>query len=411
MLNPFMESPDRAVREEAWRKSLQPYIDHRDEFAGIFDRMLDLRQQLARNAGFENYRDYMFAELHRFDYSPDDCLAFHRGVENTFIPLITRLREDRRRMLGVETLRPWDLANDPTGLPPLTPFDDTGELVETSQRILAQVAPVFGEQLGRMHDAGLLDLDSRTGKHPGGYCTDFAWSRQPFIFMNASGVQEDVSILLHEAGHAMHTFEAAGLPFFFQNQCGEEISEVASMAMQLMTSGYLGQDSGGFYAPEDAVRARRQLLVDETSGLGHIAAVDAFQHWLYTDPSAVDRDARDEQWAALVDRFYVHLDWTSLDDFRRCRWYRTLHIFEVPFYFIEYGIAWLGALQLWRRFLEDPAAATTSYRAALALGGSRPLSELYETAGIRMVFDTGTMRDLARFTEEQIALLDDTPQA
>jgi oligoendopeptidase F len=209
----------------------------------------------------------------------------------------------------------------------------------------------------------------------------------------------------------MHVYESDALPFFYQHKYGEEIAEVASMAMQLMTSGFLGIEAGGFYGHEDEIRARRELLVDETSGLGHIASIDAFQHWLYTDPAAADRDARDEMWARLMTRFTPGVDYTGLEDQLRTRWYITLHIFEVPFYFIEYGIAWLGALQLWRRFLDDPMGAVAAYRAALALGGSRPLSELYETAGIRMVFDVNSMHELARFTGEQIALLDDAPRA
>jgi oligoendopeptidase F len=409
MLNPFQESPDRAVREAAWTKYFQPFIDHRDEFADIFDRMLELRQQIARNAGFGNYRDYMFAELHRFDYTPEDAYAFHRGIEEAFVPLVSSLREERRTAMGLETLRPWDVNCDAYGRPPLRPFETTDELVATSQRILDRVSPDFGGRLGEMQGSELLDLDARFGKHPGGYCVYFPWSKQPFIFMNASGIQYDVSTLLHEAGHAVHSYESASLPFSFQHGAGEEISEVASMAMQLMTSGFLAEADGGFYSPDDAVRASRQQLVDETSGLGYIAAIDAFQHWLYTDPAATDRDARDEQWAQLMARFTPGVDYSGLEHFQRTRWYVTLHIFEVPFYFIEYGIAWLGALQLWRRFLEDPEEAVAAYRAALALGGSRPLTELYETAGIRMVFDTETMRELAAFTESQLDRLREVP--
>jgi oligoendopeptidase F len=410
MLNPYMESPDREVREAAWRRYYGPYLDHRDEFADIFDRLLELRQQVARNAGFANFRDYMFAELHRFDYTPDDAIGFHRGIEEAFMPLVARLRNDRRDAMGIATLRPWDLGGDPYGRPPLAPFSSTEELIETCREVLARVAPVFGERLQAMQDTGLLDLDARIGKHPGGYCTWFAWSRQPFIFMNASGVHYDVSTLLHEAGHCMHAYECEALPFYFQHRHGQEIAEVASMSMQLMTSGFLEADAGGFYTPEHAARARRDQLVDETSGLGHIAAVDAFQHWLYTDPAAADRDARDERWAEIMTRFMPTVDFTGLEDVLRARWYVTLHIFEVPFYFIEYGIAWLGALQLWKRFLAEPERAVADYRAALALGGSRPLAELYETAGIRMVFDTATMHELARFTEEHLALLDDRPR-
>lgn len=405
MLNPYMESPDRDVRESAWRKFFQPYIDHRDDFADIFDRLLELRQEVARNAGFENFRDYMFAELHRFDYTPDDAIGFHRGIEQAFIPLVARLREERRDAMAIDTLRPWDLGCDPHGRPPLTPFSSTDELIEGSRQVLTHVAPVFGERLQEMRDTGLLDLDARIGKHPGGYCTWFAWSRQPFIFMNASGVHYDVATLLHEAGHCMHVYECEALPFYFQHRHGQEIAEVASMGMQLMTSGFLEADAGGFYTQGDAVRARRDQLVDETSGLGHIAAVDAFQHWLYTDPAASNRDARDERWTEIMTRFMPVVDYSGLEDYLRARWYVTLHIFEVPFYFIEYGIAWLGALQLWKRFLADPERAVAAYRAALALGGSRPLAELYETAGIRMVFDTPTMHEFARFTDEQLALL------
>ncbi len=408
-LGPFLLDSDRSVRERAWRLQFQPYIAHRDEIADIFDAQLEGRQRLARNAGFPNFRDYMFAALHRYDYTPADCEAFHASVEQTFAPATARRHERRKARMGLASLRPWDLAPDPEGRPPLTPYDSVDDLNAKSEAIFARVDPAFGEEFSIMRREGLLDLDSRKGKQPGGFCNTYPYRKRPFIFMNASGVSNDVQILIHEAGHAFHGFAAAHLPFVHAWDPGEEMDEVASMSMELLTAPHLSEAGGGFYTADEHRRARIEQLDALLTRFTWIPTIDAFQHWLYTDPAATDRDARDEKIVELWERFEPGLDWSGLDDERAARWHRQLHIFLYPFYYIEYAIAQLGALQVWRNSLHDEAKAIASYRDALVLGGTRPLPELYAAAGARLIFDVEGMAELVALIETELAALEGTP--
>ena len=402
-LNPMLQSPDRDLREQTFRLQFKPYIDQRDEFADIFDAQLAERQQLAHNAGFENYRDYMFSALHRYDYTPEDCFGFHDAVSQTVIPAVHRRLEARRQQMGLATLRPWDTGVDPQGRPALTPYDSIEELTAKTQDVFAKVDPVFGEQFGIMCAEHLLDLDSRAGKRPGGFCDTFPYRKRPFIFMNASGTGLDVWVLLHEAGHGFHGFAASNLPFVHQRFSGEEMEEVGSMSMELLASPYLKLEDGGFYTDAEYKRDRIEHLEERLAGFAWIATIDAFQHWLYTDPSASDRDARDAKWLETWSRFDTGIDWNGLEAERTARWHRQLHIFLYPFYYIEYGLATLAALQVWRNALQDQEKAVADYRAALALGGSRPLPELYARAGARMIFDAQGMAELVSLVESQLA--------
>ncbi len=407
-LRPFMAAADRSVRERAWRLHYQPYIDRREELAGIFDAQLAVRQQVARNAGLESYRDYEHRHRNRFDYTPDDCLRWHDAVERTAVPAAARIIERHRQEMGLDVLRPWDVeyGPDPRGRPPLQPFQDTSVLADRAGRMFEQVDPALGRQFQTMMEEELLDLDSRKGKAPGGYCTTLAFRRRPFIFMNSAGVDGDVKTLLHEAGHAFHSFEAlAAQPLVWQRAYGSEMAEVASMSMELLAGRYLEESSGGLYSPEEARRSRIQHLEGIVLFFGHCASVDAFQHWIYTDPEGADRDARDRKWLELRARFQRGVDWSGLEAQRIARWYLQPHIFLYPFYYIEYGIAQLGALQVWRNALRDQAAAVASYREALALGGSRPLPDLYGAAGARLVFDADGMQELIDLCESELELL------
>ncbi|MBA3276372.1 MAG: M3 family oligoendopeptidase [Chloroflexia bacterium] len=405
-LSPFMLDPNRSTREEAWKLQFKPYIDRRDDLATVFDKQLEKRQQLARNAGFANYRDYTFESKHRYDYTPADCETFHVSVEQTFVPAISRRFELRKRQMGVDSLKPWDTSHDPLGLPPLKPYDSVDEWNAKSEAIFRRVDPAFGDYFGTMRSEHLLDLESRKGKRPGGFCTSFPYRKRPFIFMNASGVGSDVRTLLHEAGHAFHGFESSSLPFLYQRQYGSEMAEVASMSMELLSAPYTREASGGFYNDADYVRARTEHLDGILEIFAWVATVDAFQHWLYTDPAAADRDARDAKWLTVWERFNPGVDWTGLEAERTARWHKQLHIFLYPFYYIEYAIAQLGALQVWRNSLGDQMKATADYRAALALGGSRPLPELFERAGARLIFDAEGMAELVSLIEAEIDKLE-----
>jgi oligoendopeptidase F len=403
-LTPFQQHPDRSIRERAFRASVDPYMVEHDSLASLFDQMLVRRQQVAANAGFANFRDFIFPAKYRFDYTPDDCRRFHEAVEATVVPALTRAMTERRRRLGLSSLKPWDLAVNPYRRDTLRPFQRVDELTTTSQRIFNRLASPLGAQFQVMIDDGLLDLESRMGKAPGGYCDTLHARGQPFIFMNASGVMEDVTTLLHEAGHAFHAFASHGQPFIWQRHPGSEAAELASMSMELLAGRWLARPVG-FLSEGDARRAQVEHLEDVLTSLTHIASVDAFQHWIYTSGAGGEWAARDAEWLSLRARFEPMIDWSGLERERIARWYRQLHIFLHPFYYIEYGIAQLGALQVWRNSLNDPAGAVAAYRRFLSLAATQPLPALYGEAGAALVFDPARMAELVQVVEEQAAEL------
>ncbi|MDX2182444.1 MAG: M3 family oligoendopeptidase [Gemmatimonadaceae bacterium] len=403
-LQPLLQDADRSVREQAFRLGAAAYLEQRQALSDIFDGMYARRQQIASNSGFADYQAYAFASKHRFDYTPADCARFHDAVEATVVPAMARLHEFRRERLGVDTLRPWDLGVDPDGAPALRPFANTRQFVETATRAFGALDPQLGDWFAEMDRAGLLDLESRTGKAPGGYCTKLPVEGLPFIFMNAVGVADDVNTLVHEAGHCFHVFAARHLPYLWQRGTGSEAAELASMSMELLAAPHLIQPTG-YYTPDEARRAQLEHLEDVILSLAHIASVDAFQAWIYTSRHGHDAAARDAAWLEIRARFERGVDWSGLAPERTARWYRQLHIFEHPFYYIEYGIAQLGALQVWRRSLEDPAAAVRAYRDALRLGGSVSLPEMYRAAGAKLVFDADTMGELVALVEGRISEL------
>jgi len=405
-LLPYLESPDREQRERAFELRAQAYLGKRDVLADIFDRLYDLRQEIARNAGFANFRDFTHREKNRFDYTPDDCVRFHAAVEEAVLPAINRILERRRHRLGLDRLRPWDLQVDPMGRPALRPFQSADEFVRKGAEVLGHVDHDFRAYLMAMADAGLLDLENRKGKAPGGYSTSLNFRKMPLIFMNAVGIDDDVRTLLHESGHAFHSFEASRLPLLFQRHPGSEMAEVASMSMELLASPFLDLPHGGYYSEQDARRSRTELLEGTILFLPHCASVDAFQQWIYTDDGGRDAAARDRKWLELRRRFEGDaIDWSGLDQERIARWYQQPHFFSSPFYYIEYGIAQMGALQVWRNSLRDHVEAVRSYRSALALGATKRLPDLFAAAGARLIFDPKGMKEIVEVVEEQLALL------
>ena len=401
-LQPYMQSTDRAVRERAFRLGAGAYLAKRDELNDLFDRAYVLRQEVAHAAGFPNYLGYSFAAKYRFDYTPEDCVRFHRAVEEAVVPVASRQHEYRRERLGVSSLRPWDLAVNPDMVSRLEPFDDVEGFLGPARRIFSRVDAELGARFRTLEQEQLLDLESRAGKAPGGYCTTLHWRGRPFIYMNAVGVHDDVSTLVHEAGHAFHAFAAHGHPYVWQRSSGHEAAELASMSMELLAGRWLARPDG-YYSVIDAAHAQIEHLEDVLYALPHIACVDAFQHWIYTSGEGGNRQARDAAWLRIRQRFEPGVDWSGLDDERIARWLRQAHIFTSPFYYIEYGIAQLGALQVWRDSLRDPDAAVARYKDALALGGTASLPEIYRTAGVKLVFDAATMSELVHLVEERIA--------
>jgi oligoendopeptidase F len=402
-LRPAFQDLDRGRREQAWRLKAGRQMADRGALNDLWVRFLKVRQQLAANAGQPDYRAYRWQQLLRFDYTPADCRGFNQAVEEVVVPAAQRAYERRRRRLGVAALRPWDLDVDMFGRPPLRPYQAVDELKARTSAIFRQVDPQLGAYFDQMVREGLLDLDNRKHKAPGGYCTDFPMARKPFIFMNGVGLHDDVQTLLHEGGHAFHVYESRDIRLIMQLQVPMEFAEVASMGMELLASPYLEERLGGFYTRQDAARARAEHLESSLLFLPYMAVVDAFQHWAYEHPAAAAQPARcDAAWTELWGRFMPGVDWSGLEDILATGWQRKLHIFLVPFYYIEYGLAQLGAVQVWRNALRDQAGAVARYRQALALGGSVPLPQLYQTAGARLAFDAETMAEVVSLMEAKI---------
>jgi oligoendopeptidase F len=396
----YLEEPDRAVRRDAWELVANRRLHEAESFEEIFDRQLRLRQQIAKNAGFDNYRDFAFRKLCRFDYSPSDCAQFHDAIEKEIMPVVRELQAERRRTLQVDALRPWDLAVDPLNRAPLRPFDEIGQMVSRTQNIFDKLDRGLAGGFQQMQTLRLLDLANRKGKAPGGYQSTLAEARLPFIFMNAVGLQRDVETILHEAGHAFHALATRDEDLHAYRSPPIEFCEVASMSMELLGNEFLEE----FYSPGDANRARRTHLEGIVGIFPWIATVDAFQHWVYTHPGRT-RAERSIAWLELMDRFGGSVDWSGYDQGRAYLWHRQLHIFLHPFYYIEYGIAQLGALQVWANSKRDKAKALQDYQQALALGGSRPLPELFSAAGCAFRFDAATIKPLVELVRTELAKL------
>jgi oligoendopeptidase F len=395
-------SLDRNEREQAWRLEMGAFASVRGQLNDLYLKMLPLRRQLARNAGLPDYRAYRWLEFCRFDYTPQDCRTFHDAIEHAFVPLANKLTAELGAMLGLDSVRPWDIEVDPYG-EPLRPFSDVAELVAGARRIFEQVNPVFAGYFDAMRE-GWLDLESRPNKAPGGYCESFPVTGKPYIFMNAVGIHDDVSTLLHEGGHSFHFMESRRHPLIWNHGAPTEFSEVASMGMELLSAPYLEASKGGFYGKSEADRARADNLRATARFLPYMAVVDAFQHWVYVDaPENVTARDLDAVWSELWDRLMPGIDFRGLQAEKETGWHRKLHIYQAPFYYVEYGLAQLGALQVWRNALRDQAKAVADYRSALATGNTRSLSDLFAIAGARFAFDRSTVGELAALIEAQLA--------
>lgn len=394
----YLEEPDRALREEAWTLVAQRRLQVADQIEEQFEALLKVREQIARNAGFENYLAYSFRAKGRFDYTAEDCVKFHAAVDTEFMPVVRLLQVERKRQLGVDALRPWDTAVDPMNRAPLRPFAEVDEMVTRTQRVFDKVDAELAAGFAQMRDLKLLDLANRKGKAPGGYQSTLAEARLPFIFMNSVGVQRDVETMLHEAGHAFHTLAAKNEDIYPYRNAPIEFCEVASMAMELLGNQHLEE----FYTPAEANRARKTHLEGIIGFFPWMATVDAFQHWIYSHPGHT-RAERTAAWLALMDRFGGDVSWAGHESARANLWHRQLHIFLHPFYYVEYGIAQLGALQVWANSHRDPVKALRDYKAGLALGGSRPLPELFAAAGCRFDFSAETVRPLVALTRSELA--------
>jgi len=395
----FLEHKDRAFRESVYRKIQERRLQDKDTLNDLFTKLVQKRDTVGRNAGFPNYRDYKFADLGRFDYKKEDCFQFHEAVKTQVLPLVDFIYDRKGQKLGLGKLRPWDLEAEPEGVLPLTPFKTGEELVNKTIECFRQMHPFFGECLVKMKEMGRLDLDSRKGKAPGGYNCPLPETGAPFIFMNAAGQMSDVTTMVHEGGHAIHSFLAHGLPLTAFKEYPMEIAEVASMTMELFSMDYW---EVFFDNREDLRRAKQQQLERVLTIFPWIATIDKFQHWVYENPNHTE-EARTENWRAIMNEYTsLSLDVSGLEDYRKYSWQRQLHLFEVPFYYIEYGIAQLGAIGLWKQFKEDRNTAINNYIKALQLGGTRTLPELYEAAGLKFSFSPDYISELMLFVHGEM---------
>lgn len=395
----LLEEPDRALRESAWRQTSDRYLVDGDALDDVYEKMVRVRDQIGRNAGFSDFRGYQFRALERFDYGVEECMAFHDAIERVVVPAAGVLAEERRRKLDLTALRPWDMACDPDRRPPLRPFSEVERLISGCGAIFHKVHPQLGEVFDTLRGQGMLDLESRKGKAPGGYQATYSERRMPFIFMNAVGTESDVRTLLHEGGHAFHTWACRNDPLLPYRGYPIEFAEVASMGMECLALPH----SREFYG-EDIGRAQKRFFAEIINFLPYMSRVDLLQHYVYTHVDSGPA-ARCDEWVRLARRFNPFVDWSGLENYQRRGWHRKLHFFEAPFYYIEYGIAQLGALQVWMNSRRDYADAVAHYRNGLALGGSRPLPELFTAAGLKFDFSEKTLRPLVDAVMEEIARL------
>ena len=396
----YFENTDRKIREDAWKAVSERRFEDNERVSEIYDELIQIRHKMATNAGFEGFQQYMFASMHRFDYSIEDCLEFHESIETVCQPLRHRTDGERMRDLGVDMLRPWDMSVDVKGRPPLQPFNDVQEMVEGCSRIFHNMSEELGNYFDQLDANDCLDLDSRKGKAPGGYQYYLQKSRLPFIFMNAAGTQRNIETMIHEAGHAFHSFYSGHLDLIHERDSPIEFAEVASMSMELLTHPHWEE----FYENKDADRARRKHLEDIIAFMPWMATIDAFQHWVYANPNH-SREERAEKWLELGERFGPKVDMTGFEDIHKVSWQRQGHLFGVPFYYVEYGIAQLGALQMWKYHRRDTQDALDRYKAGLSLGYTRGLTELFQASGLELSFSESYVSQIIGEIDQALAEL------
>ncbi|MBN9482869.1 MAG: oligoendopeptidase F [Bacteroidetes bacterium 43-93] len=395
----FLQNPDRKLREEIFNKIAERRLQDKDALNDLFNKLLEKRQQVAKNAGFDNYRDYKFRELGRFDYTPEDCFAFHNAVREHIVPLHKMLVENRRKRLGLDVMRPWDGDAEPVGVQPLHPFETGKELSDKAISVFNRLGSYFSGCLNTMVSMNRMDLESRIGKAPGGYNCPLAETGVPFIFMNAAGTIGDVITMMHEGGHAVHSFLSHPLELSSFKEYPMEIAELASMSMELFSMEHWDI----FFKDESELhRAQLEELERIISVLPWIATIDKYQHWLYTHPGHTNEE-RSTEWLKILNEFSTGItDWSGFEEYRANFWQKQLHLYEVPFYYIEYGIAQLGAIAMWRQYRGNKEQALENYKSALSLGYTKTLKELYATAGIKFDFSPAYVAELGTFVKERL---------
>lgn len=400
-MNKFLKDNDRDTREKAWRKIYSAVGEKKSELNELFNKLLKIRVEMAKNKNFENYRDYMHKAKGRFSYTPEDLYKFHDSVEKVVVPMLREINEKKRVKINLDTLRPWDTEASEDGKI-LKPFENEKELLEKGISALSDVKEEFGEKLIYMAEKEFLDLENRKGKAPGGYNYPLSESGAAFIFMNAVGVHRDVVTLMHEAGHALHSFATKDERLMSYKDTPSEVAELASMSME-----FLSMDKWQrFYEDEnDFKKAKKEQIIGALQTFPWVMTVDAFQHWIYLNPDHTQEE-RDAKFKELMDRFNTGVNWQGLEGEKSMAWLKQLHIFEVPFYYIEYAISQLGAIGIYKNYKENPEVTLAKYEEFLSLGYSKPIEDIYETAGIKFDFSEGYISELTKFLKEELEDLD-----
>jgi len=394
----FLQSTDRKKREFVWRKIGERRLQDKTKLDELFSKLVKLRHQIAQNAGFKNFRDYMFAAMGRFDYTVQDCFDFHEAIKTEVVPLASELAYKRKEKLGLEKLRPWDKAVDPEGREALKPFTSPEELTNKSIENFARSGEFLGQCLATMKEMEHLDLDSRKGKAPGGYNYPLAEIGVPFIFMNATSTLRDLVTLMHEGGHAVHSIITRDLELHDFKETPSEVAELASMSMELISMDHWDL----FFNREDLKRAKTEHLEQVIETLPWIAIIDKFQHWIYENPEH-SAEEREKAWLKIYGDFTDDLtDWSGIEAYKKFLWHRQLHLFEVPFYYIEYGFAQLGAIAVWKNFKEDRKRGLEGYLNALKLGYTKSIPEIYEAANVKFDFSKGYIKGLFQFLKGEL---------
>lgn len=398
----FLKDINRDVRQQAWEAITTRRLQDKEKLDILFDGLLKLRHQVALNAGFENFRDYMFQALGRFDYTPEDCFKFHRAIQQEIVPLLAEQAQKRKEALQLTSLKPWDMEVDVSGKAALKPFQNGSDLIDKTIACFYKLDHYLGDRLAFMKAEGLFDVESRKGKAPGGYNYPLAETGAPFIFMNSANTFRDLTTIVHEGGHAIHTFISASLKLNDFKHVPSEVAELASMSMELIS---MDAWDVFFDNEEDLKRAKRDQLKDVLKTLPWVATVDEFQHWIYTHPQHTTAE-RSQAWERIFSSYGKNfVDWEGYPEALKNLWQKQLHIFEIPFYYIEYAMAQLGAIAIWKNYKENPQQGLQKYLEALKLGYTKTIPEIYKTAGIEFSFTAEYVKSLAQFVKNELAKL------
>ena len=398
----YLKETDRVKRKEAFEKVNARRIEDKENLDILLDELIEKRQEVAKNANFDNFRDYKFQSMGRFDYTKEDCFDFHESIAKEIVPLIANIQKERKESLGLDVLKPWDMSVDPNGNKPLQPFEGGEELLDKCIECFNKVRPYYGACLRKMKEMGHLDLVSRKGKAPGGFMYPLYESGVPFIYMNSVGLLRDAVTMVHEGGHAIHSFYTKDMELTAFKSTPSEVAELASMSMELISMEHWDVF---FNSKEDWKRARKEQLQGVLETLPWVAMVDEFQHWLYENANHTHTE-RHTKWEIISKRYGTGMiDWTDYEDYKKTAWQRQLHIYEVPFYYIEYGMAQLGAIAVWRNYKQDSEKALNAYDNALKLGYTKSISDIYATADVKFDFSADYVKELADFVKSELEAL------